>query len=212
MAGPQDGGFRMSIKYELDREEPLAQAYARLIWITNEKRIGLGKLWVRSMQRAKTVGVVSAIASLLSATTLATLISKLVPEPILAGVALALALIGGILAIIGAAAYNSRELLNIHLGASKFLELREALATAMQSPMSFQTRQERFEQLNEKYVELSQSYDHYVKEKEPPTTPILDIGFRVARKQIGANVVDKHQKQMFAEASRFMEQIREEDG
>ena len=196
----------MSIGDELGREEELGREYFRLIWISQEKRSALEDLTRRNLSLKNFLTITAGILSLISAATLAAVIVEYVSSKTLTITAFILAFLGGILALIGSVKYNHRELFNLHIGASKFLELREhASGIACDRQLAYKTRKQRLSELWEEYTRLSAMYDHYVKVGEkPPTSPIYQIGHQIAAVQIGEEEVKEFHWKLYDEMWKYL--------
>ncbi len=193
---------------ELGLEEELGRDYYRLIWISHKKRDALENLTRRNLRLKSYLTVASGILSLISSATIAAIVVAYVPSKYLSILALLLALLGGLLALIGSFAYNYRELFNLHLGASKFLELRErASRFALDRQLTYNTRKQRLSELWEEYTTLSAMYDHYAKVGEPPTTPTYQTGFEIAERQLGEEQIREIHKKLFDEFEGWIKRL-----
>jgi len=93
---------------------------------------------------------------------LTTVVTDFVSSTAMSVAALCLTFLGGVLAILASMRFNTREIVNIHLGSTKFLALREAASLLINQDVQENTKRTRLAELTGKYCDLSEMIDHYI--------------------------------------------------
>lgn len=146
-----------------DSTDDLTNEIYRLLDNCHLKRIRLEAISSRNAKLSKKLSFISSFLSLLSAATLASIVTELLSSRILSVAALCFAFGGGVFAILGSMRFNVREIVNLHLGATKFLALREAATVLMDNKeLQDKTKRSRLEELTKRYCNLSEMMDHYI--------------------------------------------------
>ncbi len=155
---------RISLRARLDDETTIIETnnpeLERLIVNSQQKRALLESLAAENSRKRANLTIIGGSLSICAALTFASPLSNVLPEELLEFVALLVAAGGGLIAIFSSFRYRDTEIIQIHKGASAFLDLREQL-------IELSTAEKKDPKIirgfRSRYVELSELYDIFLR-------------------------------------------------